>query len=47
MPALTITSQPDGELLSVDDAKRHLRVYDGSLDDEVTLLIRAARDYCE
>lgn len=45
--ALVITSEPAGELLTVDEAKRHLRVYDGSLDDEVTALVRAARDYCE
>ena len=47
MPALAITSQPDGELLTLDEAKRHLRVYDDSFDDEITQLIRAARDYCE
>jgi len=47
MPALAITSQPDGELFSLEEAKRHLRVYDASFDDEITQLIRAARDYCE
>lgn len=45
--ALAITSEPSGELLGVEEAKRHLRVYDGSLDDEITSLIRAARDDCE
>lgn len=45
--ALVVTITPDGELLSLDEAKRHLRLYDGSLDDEVTSLIRAARDDCE
>lgn len=47
MAVHVITSAPSDELLSLDDAKRHLRVYDGSLDDEVASLIRAARDYCE
>jgi len=45
--ALVVTSQPDGELLSVADTRRHLRVFDDSLDDEIVSLIRAARDYCE
>lgn len=47
MAVHTITSAPSDELLTVEEAKRHLRVFDGSLDDEVTTLIRAARDYCE
>jgi uncharacterized phiE125 gp8 family phage protein len=45
--ALAITSAPAGELLSVDEAKRHLRLYSSDLDDEIASLIRAARDYCE
>lgn len=45
--ALVLTTAPTGELLSVEDAKRHLRVYDGSLDDEIASLIVAARDDCE
>lgn len=45
--ALVITSAPADELLSVEEAKRHLRILSGDLDDEVASLIRAARDYCE
>jgi uncharacterized phiE125 gp8 family phage protein len=45
--ALLLTTEPASELLTVADAKRHLRLHDDSLDDEVTALIRAARDYCE
>lgn len=45
--ALVITAGPSDELLSVEDAKRHLRVMNGDLDDEITSLVRAARDYCE
>ncbi len=45
--ALVITTEPAGELLTVEDAKRHLRLFDDSLDVEVAQLIRAARDYCE
>lgn len=45
--ALAITSVPNDELLTLEDAKRHLREYDSSLDDEITSLIIAARDYCE
>ncbi len=44
---LVITAAPTDELLSVEDAKRHLRVMNGDLDDEIASLIRAARDYCE
>lgn len=44
--ALTLTSA-GSELLSTEDAKRHLRVWDGSLDDEITSLVKAARDDCE
>ncbi len=45
--ALAITAGPSGELLSVDEAKRHLRLYSSDLDDEIASLVRAARDYCE
>jgi uncharacterized phiE125 gp8 family phage protein len=45
--ALAITSAPEGELLTVEDAKRSLRLFDNSLDDEISALIVAARDYCE
>ncbi len=45
--ALVITEAPASELLSVEDAKRHLRVMSGDLDDEIASLVRAARDYCE
>ncbi len=45
--ALAITSAPTTELLTLEDAKRQLRLFDGSLDDEVAALIVAARDYCE
>ena len=44
---LAITSTPAGELLTLEEAKRHLRVYGSDLDDEITALIRAARDDCE
>ncbi len=44
---LVITAAPSDELLSVEEAKRHLRVMSGDLDDEIASLIRAARDYCE
>jgi uncharacterized phiE125 gp8 family phage protein len=45
--ALVITSAPSDELLPVEDAKRHLRVYSSDLDDEVASLVQASRDYCE
>lgn len=45
--ALAITDAPSGELLSTEDAKRHLRIESGDLDTEVQSLIRVARDYCE
>lgn len=45
--ALVVTVEPVSELLSVGDAKRHLRVLNSDLDDEIALLIAAARDYCE
>lgn len=45
--ALTISSAPLSELLTVEEAKRHLRIWSTDLDDEVTSLIRAARDDCE
>ncbi len=45
--ALVITAAPSDELLSVEDAKRHLRVLSGDLDDEITSLVQASRDYCE
>lgn len=45
--ALAITSTPAGELLTLEEAKRHLRVYGGDLDDEISSLVRAARDDCE
>jgi uncharacterized phiE125 gp8 family phage protein len=44
---LVITSAPTDELLTVEEAKRHLRILSPDLDDEVSSLIRAARDYCE
>jgi len=44
---IVVTSAPLGELLTLDEAKRHLRLYSSDLDDEVTSLLRAARDYCE
>jgi len=47
MSALAITIAPSDELLSVEDAKRHLRLYSSDLDDEVASKIRSARDYCE
>lgn len=45
--ALTITGTPTGELLSVDEAKRHLRLLSDDLDDELASLIRDSRDWCE
>lgn len=45
--ALVITSAPTGELLSVEEAKRHLRLMSGDLDDEVASKVREARDDCE
>jgi uncharacterized phiE125 gp8 family phage protein len=45
--ALAVTSAPSTELLTVEEAKRHLRILSGDLDDEVASLIRAARDWCE
>ncbi len=45
--ALVISSAPAGELLSVEAAKRHLRVMSGDLDDEVSAKVREARDDCE
>lgn len=44
---IVITSAPTTELLSLDEAKRALRLYSSDLDDEVASLVRAARDYCE
>lgn len=44
---LAVTSAPSDELLTVEEAKRHLRIWDDTHDDEIALLIRAARDYCE
>ena len=45
--ALVLATPPEGELLSITDAKRHLRILSNDLDDEVAALIAAARDYCE
>jgi hypothetical protein len=45
--ALAITATPAGELLSVEEAKRHLRVLVTDHDTEIESLIRDARDYCE
>lgn len=45
--ALVITSAPAGELLSTEEAKRHLRLMSGDLDDEVTAKVRESRDDCE
>lgn len=45
--SLLITSAPDGELLTVEEAKSHLRILTGDHDTEITSLIRDARDYCE
>jgi uncharacterized phiE125 gp8 family phage protein len=45
--ALVITAAPSDELLTVVEAKEHLRVYTGDLDDDITRKIQAARDYCE
>lgn len=44
---LTVTSQPADEPLTVDQAKRHLRVLHSDLDGEIETLITVARDYAE
>lgn len=44
---IVVTNEPTSELLSLDEAKRHLRLYASDLDDEVSSLIVVARDYCE
>jgi len=44
---IVVTNEPSSELLSLDEAKRHLRLYSSDLDDEVSSLIAVARDYCE
>lgn len=45
--ALTITSAPVEELLGTEEAKRHLRILSGDLDDEVASKVREVRDDCE
>ncbi len=45
--ALTITAAPSDELLSVEEAKRHLSLMSSDLDDEIASLIRVARDDAE
>jgi len=45
--SLTITSAPTDELISLEEAKRHLRVMQDSLDDEVVEKLKAARAWCE
>jgi len=45
--ALVITSAPSDELLTVEDARQHLRVYTTDLDSDILAKIRAARDWCE
>lgn len=44
---LLVTSVPADELLSAEEAKRHLRIINSDHDTEIGDLIRAARDYCE
>ncbi len=44
---LAISSDQTDELLSVEEAKRHLRILVDDFDDEIASLIRAARDDCE
>lgn len=45
--SLVVTSAPSEELLTVEEAKRHLRLMTNDHDDEIASLIRAARDDCE
>lgn len=45
--ALAITSAPAGELLSVEEAKRHLCILTGDHDTEIEAKVRGARDFCE
>jgi uncharacterized phiE125 gp8 family phage protein len=47
MPAIVITDSPADELLSVEEAKRHLRRMDGEADDLIGELIPVAREFCE
>ena len=42
--ALVLTTPAEGELLSVTDAKRHLRILSSDLDDEVASLIAPLSD---
>ena len=44
---LTVTSQPADEPLTVDEAKRHLRVLHADLDGEIETLVKVSRDYAE
>lgn len=47
MPAIVVTSAPTSELLSLEEAKRHLRILHSDLDTELESLISDVRDYCE
>lgn len=47
MPAIVVTLAPLAELLTVEEAKLHLRINHSDLDTYIESLISAARDYCE
>ena len=44
---LVVTDAPTDELISVDAAKRHLRIMSADFDDEVMQAVKAARGWCE
>lgn len=47
MGAWAVSSAPTEELLTKEEAKRHLRLLSNEWDDEIATLIAAARDDCE
>jgi uncharacterized phiE125 gp8 family phage protein len=44
---LVVTSAPAEELITVDAAKRHLRIMADDFDDEIMQAVKAARSWCE
>lgn len=45
--AIETVSSESGDILSLDQFKRELLLWDGADDSRADLLLRAARDYCE
>lgn len=45
--SLVVTTAPDSELLTVEEAKSHLRILTSDLDTEIAAKVRSARDDCE